>query len=74
MPFLQMNYSNFMSEFDITTGEKAKVSGNYRYNGSPDRSVNCTPTLEECIIPLEKGETAPPVKSCNSSANWKLVK
>lgn len=58
----------------IRTGEKADISGLYAHMGNPNGKTCCTPTSEEKIIPLEKGETAPPVKSCAEPAIWKLVK
>ena len=58
----------------LKTGETAEVSGIYTHIGSPDGKTSCSPTAEEKNIPLEKGETAPPVKSCAEPALWKLVK
>jgi len=58
----------------IRTGEKADVTGIYAHIGNPKGITACSPTHEEKIIPLEKGETAPPVKSCAEPALWKLVK
>ena len=64
----------FMTEEYLKTGEKAKVSGLYSYNGPTDNKIGCVPTPEEQIIPLSRGEHAPPVKSCGSGAIWKLEK
>ena len=58
----------------LKTGEKATVSGFYAYQRPEDGKIGCNPTPEEQVIPLEKGETAPPVKSCGVSATWRLVK
>ncbi|MFY3739826.1 MAG: hypothetical protein HMLIMOIP_000245 [Candidatus Nitrosomirales archaeon] len=76
----QFNHNAFILR-DITnnmathkTGEKAPVSGIYRYDGPADDKISCTPTQEEMLIPLSRGETFPPVKSCDSAAHWKLVK
>jgi len=63
-----------MPEKILKTGEKAEVSGLYAHIGSPDGKSACSPTKEEQIIPLDKGDTAPPVKSCQEPALWKLVK
>jgi len=54
------------------TGEKVPVSGIYSYKGPTDKRTSCTPTQEEQRIPLSKGETFPPVKSCDSGAVWEL--
>ncbi len=56
----------------IKTGEKAPKSGNYEYAGHPEKKTSCSPTNEEKIIPLEKGEIAPPIKSCEEPALWKF--
>jgi len=63
-----------MSTNDLKTGEKAKASGYYKYDGPISGKPSCSPTPEEQIIPLEKGETAPPVKSCADSAKWKFLR
>jgi hypothetical protein len=54
----------------FTTGEKAPVSGNYRFVRHLDGTTNHTPA--EAVIPLSAGETFPPCKSCNKAAIWQL--
>ena len=54
------------------TGEKVPVSGVYSYQGTVGEGTNCVPTREERHVPLSKGETFPPVKSCSTGAKWKL--
>lgn len=56
------------------TGEKAPESAMYAYDGpaSTDR-ISCLPTPEERVIPLDRGETFPPVKSCGSAAYWRKI-
>lgn len=63
-----------MSNFDLITGEKARVSGYYAYDGPAKGTVSCIPTKEEQVIPLEKNETAPPVKSCELGAKWRFLR
>ena len=63
-----------MAKKELITGEKAEISGLYVYNGPISKKPSCSPTQEERIIPLDAGDTAPPVKSCGDSAKWKLVK
>jgi len=58
----------------IRTGEKADVTGIYAHIGNPKGTTTCSPTPKEKIIPLERGETAPPIKSCAEPALWRLVK
>jgi len=63
-----------MAEQNFKTGQKAPESGLYLYNGPSNGKIGCKPTSEEMIIPLSKDETFPPIKSCGSSANWKLYR
>ncbi|MGH2612266.1 MAG: YjzC family protein [Rhabdochlamydiaceae bacterium] len=64
-----------MTDVIIKTGEKARVSGFYGYNGPTNASeIGCNPTPNERVIPLKSGETAPPVKSCPAGANWKFLR
>ena len=37
-------------------------------------SCTCSPTSEERVIPLERGEIFPPIKSCGNGAYWKLLR
>lgn len=52
------------------TGDKAPVTGNYRFAGFVDSRVNCKPTTNERIIPMKRGDTFPPVRSCDAAAWW----
>lgn len=54
------------------TGEKVSISGIYSYQGPVKRTTSCVPTKEELRIPLSKGETFPPIKSCKAGAEWRL--
>ena len=56
------------------TGEKVPESGIYSYQGPADGTTACAPTKEELEIPLSKGETFPPIKSCKTGAEWKKVR
>ena len=51
------------------TGEKAPFTGNYDFVNHLDGTTRCT--NEEQRIPLEKGETFPPHKSCEKACYWK---
>lgn len=57
---------------EITTGQKAPVTGRYRYVRHLNKT-GCTPTPNEMEIPLSAGETAPPHRSCNASVVWRLI-
>ena len=63
-----------MENYDLITGEKARISGFYQYNGHPQGEPSCTPTSEERVIPLDRNETAPPVKSCAAAAKWRFLR
>ena len=56
------------------TGEICERSGVYRFAGHTDGSVGCHPTSEEMEIPLSKGETFPPIRSCGKGAYWTFVR
>ena len=52
------------------TGDKAPNKAWYNWDGYTDGSTTPSPTHEELKIPLETGETFPPVRSCNKGAYW----
>jgi sporulation protein YlmC with PRC-barrel domain len=59
------------------TGQKAEHSGIYEYVAHSDPKEydpSCHPSDAEKEIPLSKGETFPPVRSCGKSAMWRLVR
>ena len=43
------------------TGEKCPAKGNYKFDGYVDGPRTPSPTAEEKRIPLETGETFPPL-------------
>lgn len=55
------------------TGEKAPYSGNYQFDGYTDGTSTPAPTQNERVIPLTKGETFPPINSCDKAAYWIYV-
>lgn len=55
------------------TGETALYTGRYAFDGYTDGTTTPTPTSEERIIPLQRGETFPPVKSSKKSAYWRYI-
>jgi len=56
----------------FTTGQRAPVSGRYDYVRHTSSTL-CAPTYAERRIPLAKGETFPPHRSCGSGVVWKLT-
>ena len=53
-------------------GQICDTSGSYAFDGYVDGTSTPAPTSEERVIPLSKGGTFPPVRSCNKGAWWKL--
>jgi len=54
------------------TGTTNPTSGNFVFDGYTDGTSTPAPTKEERTIPLDNGETFPPIKSCNKGCWWKL--
>ena len=52
------------------TGEKCPAKGNYKFDGYVDGTRTPSPTAEERRIPLETGETFPPIRSCEKACFW----
>lgn len=52
------------------TGEQAPQTSNYQFVSYTDGSITPSPTAEERIIYLTRGETFPPIRSCNKAAYW----
>jgi hypothetical protein len=57
---------------EYRTGEKAPVSGRYDFVRHTGGDSSCHPTAGEQSIPLSKGETFPPCRSCATGAVWRL--
>ena len=57
----------------VKTGEQAPESGIYRFVGPTNEWESCEPTAEELKIPLTKGQTVPPVKSCSTGGVFTLI-
>lgn len=59
---------------EYKTGEQAPYSGVYGFNRHTGAVPHCIPTPAEREIPLSRGETFPPHKSCRQGAYWILVR
>lgn len=55
------------------TGDTAPQTGRYQFVRYTDGSTYPAPTSEERVIPLSRGETFPPIRSCNKGAWWQAV-
>jgi hypothetical protein len=53
------------------TGDTAPHSGSYRFVKYTDGTTYPSPTPEERVINLTKGETFPPIRSAGKGAWWK---
>jgi len=52
------------------TGQEAPKTQNYSWVKYTDWTITPSPTNEEKIIPLSKGEVFPPINSCDKGAYW----
>ncbi len=59
---------------EFKTGEKCETKGIYTFVRYVDNPQTPAPTLEERDIPLDKGDTFPPIKSQKRAAWWKLTR
>lgn len=61
-----------MQKSRFKTGETCQTTGHYQFDGYTDGTTTPSPTAEERIIPLSRGETFPPIRSCNKACWWIL--
>lgn len=55
------------------TGEICQIKGKYEFDSYTDGTSSPPPTAEEKVIPMDVGDTFPPVKSSEKAAWWKLI-
>ena len=55
------------------TGETCPTTGKYQFDGYTDGKTTPSPTMEEKVIPLERGETFPPIRSSGKACYWKKI-
>lgn len=55
------------------TGDKALSTGRYTFVRYVDGSATPAPTQNERIIPLQRGETFPPIRSSSKAAWWQYI-
>lgn len=55
------------------TGDTASYTGRYQFVRYTDGTDKPAPTTDERVIPLSRGETFPPIRSCNKGAYWQLI-
>ena len=59
---------------EFKTGEKCETKGTYTFVRYVDNQQAPAPTRDEQNIPLDKGDTFPPIKSQNKAAWWMLTR
>lgn len=52
------------------TGQTCPSTNCYLFDGYVDGTTTPAPTAEERRIPLEHGETFPPIRSCEKACFW----
>lgn len=55
------------------TGEEAPHTGRYEFVRYVDGTTTPSPTRDERIIPLERGEVFPPIRSANKACYWQAL-
>lgn len=55
------------------TCQKSPANARYKWVKYTDGTTSPKPTSEEMIIPLDRGEHFPPVRSCNKGAIWEMI-
>lgn len=53
------------------TGETSPYKATFRFDGYLDGSWTPAPTPEEKEIPIDKGDTFPPIRSTEKACWWK---
>lgn len=56
------------------TGQTNTVSGDFEFDGYMDGTWSPSPTVNEQVIPLSRGETFPPIRSCDKACYWRLIR
>ena len=64
--------TSFSTTVRKKTGETCGIAGQYDFDGYVDGSNWPPPTSEERVIPMDRGDTFPPVKSSQKAAWWTL--
>jgi hypothetical protein len=59
---------------EFKTGDKCETKGDYTFVRYTDNSWAPAPTPDEQVIPLDKGDTFPPIKSQKKAAWWRLTR
>ena len=66
--------TSFSTTVRKKTGETCEIAGDYEFDVYTDGTRSPSPTSDEKIIPLQRGETFPPVRSCDKACWRKLIR
>jgi hypothetical protein len=55
------------------TGDKAPRTGRYEFVRYTDGTTTPSPTANERVIPMQAGNTLPPINSCDKGAWWRYL-
>lgn len=55
------------------TGQICPTKGKYQFDCYTDGSTYPSPTAEEKVIPMDIGDTFPPINSANKGAWWMYI-
>lgn len=55
------------------TGNVVTITSRYEFVRYTDGITTPAPTAEERVVPLDRGNTFPPVRSANKGAWWRLI-
>ena len=66
--------TSFSTTVRKKTGENCDIAGDYQFDGYTDGTWSPSPTTDEKVIPLQRGETFPPVRSCDKACWRKLTR
>lgn len=55
------------------TGETSPYKATFRFDGYTDGTSTPAPTAEEKEIPMDKGDTFPPIRSTRKACWWNRI-
>lgn len=58
----------------VKTGDTVPETGTYEWQRYTDGTYSPSPTADEKREPMIRGNTVPPIRSCNKGAIWKLIR
>lgn len=56
------------------TGQTSPYTSRFRFDGYLDGTSTPAPSAEERVIPMDKGDTFPPIRSTNKGCWWMRIR